>query len=216
MRLPSFVLFSLLAVSHAVLFAQAPAGIPHVVAAGVKPELVQEGFVFTEGPVGSADGGLYFTDVQAKKIYRLDPSGKIAAIRENTDGANGLALNSGELYAAEGTGKLISRGNQNGRSVPIIENDARTRLEAPNDLVFDGRGGIFFTDPARAPCCPRFRGEPGKSTMRPLPRGSRRIRSTLRSRSPTASRSRWITVSCWWTTRWARRSGSSRSCRTPP
>jgi hypothetical protein len=40
--------------------AQSPAGIPGVLAPGVVPELVQEGFTFTEGPVGTADGGLYF------------------------------------------------------------------------------------------------------------------------------------------------------------
>ncbi len=38
--------------------AQTPAGIPGVLAPGVMPELVQEGYVFTEGPVGTADGGL--------------------------------------------------------------------------------------------------------------------------------------------------------------
>ena len=36
--------------------AQAPGGIPGVLAPGVTPELVQEGFTFTEGPVGTADG----------------------------------------------------------------------------------------------------------------------------------------------------------------
>ena len=38
--------------------AQSPSGIAGVVAPGVAPELVQEGFVFTEGPVGTPDGGL--------------------------------------------------------------------------------------------------------------------------------------------------------------
>jgi hypothetical protein len=32
------------------VFAQSPAGIPGVLAAGEVPELVQEGFTFTEGP----------------------------------------------------------------------------------------------------------------------------------------------------------------------
>ena len=42
--------------------AQSPAGIAGVLAQGVVPELVQEGFVFTEGPVGTADGGLFFSE----------------------------------------------------------------------------------------------------------------------------------------------------------
>ena len=52
-------------------------GIPGVVAAGATVELVKEGFQFTEGPVGTPDGGLYFTDVRANVMYRLDPSGGI-------------------------------------------------------------------------------------------------------------------------------------------
>ena len=55
--------------------AQPSAGIPGVIAPGVEPELVQEGFVFTEGPVGVADGGLYFSDVRASRIHRLDAAG---------------------------------------------------------------------------------------------------------------------------------------------
>jgi sugar lactone lactonase YvrE len=62
-----------------------------VVAPGVEPELVQEGFVFTEGPVAAPDGGLYFSDIRPNRIYRLDPSGKIDLVREQTNGANGLA-----------------------------------------------------------------------------------------------------------------------------
>src|SRR6476469_10734099 len=54
--------------------AQSPGGIPGVVAAGAEPQLVQEGFVFTEGPVGTPDGGLYFSDIRPNRIYRLDRS----------------------------------------------------------------------------------------------------------------------------------------------
>ena len=52
--------------------AQTPSGIAGVVAPGVEPVLVQEWFVFTEGPVGTPDGGLYFSDIRPNRIYRLD------------------------------------------------------------------------------------------------------------------------------------------------
>src|SRR5215471_2360198 len=83
----------------------AQTGIAGVQAPGVEPELVQEGFVFTEGPVGTADGGLYFSDIRPNKIYQLEPGGKIALVRENTNGANGLgSTKDGELLAVEGDG----------------------------------------------------------------------------------------------------------------
>src|SRR5262245_35064378 len=92
------------------VLAQTPAGIAGVVAPGVEAELVQEGFVFTEGPVGKPDGGLYFTDIRPNKVYELEPSGKITLIREQSTGANGLALTKdGDLLAAEGDGKRISK-----------------------------------------------------------------------------------------------------------
>ena len=43
--------------------AQTPSGIAGVVAPDAEPRLMQEGFVFTEGPVGTPDGGLYFSDI---------------------------------------------------------------------------------------------------------------------------------------------------------
>ena len=86
--------------------AVAQTGIPGVLAPGSVPELVQEGYVFTEGPVATADGGLYFSDIRVSKTYFLDAGGKISIARENTSGANGLALTrDGELLFAEGDGK---------------------------------------------------------------------------------------------------------------
>lgn len=142
--------------------AQKPAGIPGVVAPGVNPELVQEGFTFTEGPVGTYDGGLFFSDIRANRIYHMDPEGKITIARGNTLGANGLALNESELYAAEGSGKLISRGNQNGRVATVLESTDAARLGAPNDIIFDSRGGFYFTDPGAAPLDPKDPNRHGK------------------------------------------------------
>jgi hypothetical protein len=48
-------------------------GIPGVLVPGVESELVQEGFTFTEGPVGTADGGLYFSDIRVNRVFHLDP-----------------------------------------------------------------------------------------------------------------------------------------------
>src|SRR5258708_10500814 len=64
--------------------AQTPAGIPGVLAPGSVPELVQEGYVFTEGPVATADGGLYFSDIRVSKTYFLDAGGKISVDRKST------------------------------------------------------------------------------------------------------------------------------------
>jgi gluconolactonase len=127
--------------------AQAPSGIAGVVAPGVEPELVQEGFVFTEGPVAAPDGGLYFSDIRPNRIYRLDPSGKIDLVREQTNGANGLAVTAeGDLLAAEGGGKRISRRSRDGTVTTVTEGIEGKPFLAPNDLIIDAKGGIYITD----------------------------------------------------------------------
>jgi gluconolactonase len=134
------------------VLAQSPAGIPGVVAPGVQPELVQEGFVFTEGPVGTADGGLYFSDIRANRTHRLDPNGKITVLRENTNGTNGLALTrEGDLLGAEGDGKRITKRSRDGRVTTLTDGLPGKPLMAPNDLIVDAKGGIYFTDPGPRP-----------------------------------------------------------------
>jgi gluconolactonase len=129
-------------------------GIPGVLAPGATPELVQEGFKFTEGPL-AADGGLYFSDIPANRTYFLDAGGKIAPVRENTNGANGIALDkAGELLFAEGDGKRISKRNKDGGMTTLTEGPAGKPLFAPNDLILDAKGGIYFTDPGPRPVVP--------------------------------------------------------------
>src|SRR3989440_3217460 len=105
-------------------------------APGAEPQLVQEGFVFTEGPVGTPDGALYFSDIRPNRIYRLDPSGKIGLVHENTNGANGLALTrDGDLLAAEGEGKRISKRSRDGTITTVTEGVDGKPFLAPNDLI---------------------------------------------------------------------------------
>jgi len=139
--------------------ARAQDGIPGVLAPGVSSALVQEGFVFTEGPVGTADGGLYFSDIRVNdnrgKTYHLDVAGKMTVVREPTNSANGLALTKdGELLFAEGGGRSITKRNRDGSIVTVIDNHAGQKMLAPNDLIVDARGGIYFTDPGPRPVVP--------------------------------------------------------------
>jgi gluconolactonase len=131
-------------------------GIPGVLAPDAKVELVQEGFVFTEGPVAAADGTLYFSDLQtADKTWRMDPNGQISVFREHTHGMNGLALGrDGSLYGAEGDGRRISKVNPDGTARALTEDSPAHPILSPNDLIVDAKGGIYFTDPGPRPIIP--------------------------------------------------------------
>lgn len=135
---------------------QTAGGMRAVVADGVLPELVREGFTFTEGPLGMPDGGLYFTDLRdAQRIHRLDPSGRISVVREKSNTTNGLAYTrSGELVGVEGTGKRVSKIGLDGKMTELTAGDGQNPLMAPNDLIVDAKGGIYFTDPGPRPLVP--------------------------------------------------------------
>jgi gluconolactonase len=126
-----------------------------VIAPGAEVELVHEDYVFTEGPLGTPDGGLYFSDIRPSKIYHLDAGGRISLLREQTNGANGLALTrDGELLAAEGEGKRISKRAHDGQVTTVVEGTEGRPFLAPNDLIVDAKGGIYFTDPGPRPVVP--------------------------------------------------------------
>lgn len=135
--------------------AQAPAGIPSVVAPGVEPELVQEGFTVIEGPVGAADGTIYFSDRKPDRTYHVDAAGKVSVFRENTGAANGLAfMRNGDMVAAEGDGKQISKVNRDGTATTLADGFDGKPFITPNDLIADDKGGIYFTDPGARPVVP--------------------------------------------------------------
>src|SRR5258708_3280123 len=128
--------------------AQTPSGSAGVLARGVEPVLVQEGFVFTEGPVGTPDGGLYFSDIRPNRIYRLDTNGEISLVREQTNGANGLAMTrEGDLLAAEGDGKRISKRSRDGAVTTPPDRSQPTPFLPPNNPTPHPQSTIYPTHP---------------------------------------------------------------------
>lgn len=118
-------------------------GIPGVVAAGTKVAIVKDGFQSSEGPIAMPDGTTLFTEPGASKVHKIDKNGTISVFLENTDRANGLALDSkGRLIAT--TALTISVLH------PTREVLAKMPTR-PNDLVVDKKDGIYFTLPSDKP-----------------------------------------------------------------
>ena len=124
--------------------------IPGVVAAGTTVQLVKDGFQGTEGPVGTPDGGLYFTDPYASKMYKMDKNGNVTLWREDTGGTSGIfLLKNGRLLGAEtGRHRLVAI-DPDGKLTPLATAGVGGRaLRLTNDIMVDKKGGIYFTDPA--------------------------------------------------------------------
>jgi gluconolactonase len=110
-------------------------------------------FMFTEGPAADGKGNLYFSDIPANKIYKLDAQGKLSVAVETSNHANGLMFNAaGELVACEMDGQIAVWDLAKKERRVLAAGYNGKRFNAPNDLVIDSAGGVYFTDPHfRAP-----------------------------------------------------------------
>lgn len=117
-----------------------------------EPQLVKDGFHFLEGPAPTPDGELYFSDINENRIYKLDRSGHVRVWRDGIKGPNGLyLLSDGRLLCAEANGQRIVSISTSGAVTVLASQYKDEKLRAPNDLIADDRGGIYFTDPAPRP-----------------------------------------------------------------
>jgi gluconolactonase len=142
--------------------------IPGVIRAGAQVQLVKDGLKGLEGPVPSGDGGLYFTAIDENRIYKVDRDGTTVSVwRENTNGTNGLfLLKDGRMLGAEGGGKRVIAIAPNGTVTALATASDGAPLRAPNDLIADSKGGIYFTDPAPRPAPNVAPMEPGNVNYR--------------------------------------------------
>jgi gluconolactonase len=126
--------------------------IPGVAAGGVVIDLVKDGFNGTEGPTGLADGSLLFTETNANRIVRIASDNTVSTFLENTNGANGLALNAnGELVAVQVVNTRVGVIHPQGQGKTIVDNFDGQPFQRPNDLVLAKNGGIYFTDSGTRP-----------------------------------------------------------------
>ena len=106
-------------------------------------ELVSSGHEFTEGPAIAPNGDVYFTDLRASKIWKIDAGGKVTLFKDKTHRANGLMFAAdGKLYACQGESKRLVRYGLDGNEEVVAD------ASGCNDLVVTAKGDIYFTDPA--------------------------------------------------------------------
>jgi len=121
-------------------------------------ELVRGDFQFLEGPAYDATSGtLYFSDIPANKIYTLDAQGKIGEFTDSSNHTNGIVAATkgkfqGKLVACQMDGQIVAYDPKTKAVEVLADAYDGKRFNAPNDLVVDAAGGVYFTDPLfRAP-----------------------------------------------------------------
>ena len=132
---------------------------------------ITTGLRFPEGPIAMPDGSVILVEMFGPRITRVQPDGSKETVAEIVGGPNGAAIgpdgslylcNNGGCFTPVDLGELLLPGPFDpsryigGRIQKVdlatgavtdlyTECDGRP-LRAPNDLVFDGHGGFWFTD----------------------------------------------------------------------
>src|ERR1700733_13348254 len=136
---------------------------------------VASGLKFPEGPVAMDDGSIILVEIAAGRITRIKTDGKKKTVATPGGGPNGLAIGpDGALYvcnnganfefhkrqgllipghapASHAGGRIERVSLSTGKVEIVYEACDGERLIAPNDLVFDTRGGFWFPDHGSAP-----------------------------------------------------------------
>jgi gluconolactonase len=125
-----------------------------------KIEVLTSGFEWAEGPVWSQrEKALLFSDVVKNQvmIWRegkgvsvyLKPSGYTGIGPYSKEpGSNGLTMDSkGRLVSCEHGDRRVSVLEQGYGKRTLVDNYMGKRLNSPNDVIFDSRGNMLFTDP---------------------------------------------------------------------
>lgn len=118
-----------------------------LIAEGAEPEVITNGYQFTEGPLWHPDGYLLFSDIPANTIFKWTPGKEAEVFVKPSGSANGIALyEDGNLVVAQHSGK-ISRITSDRTLETLVASYKRQRLNSPNDLTVSADGFIYFTDP---------------------------------------------------------------------
>ncbi|MDR8392576.1 SMP-30/gluconolactonase/LRE family protein [Aliifodinibius sp. S!AR15-10] len=110
--------------------------------------LVSNRFSFTEGPAADSDGNVYFTDQPNNDIWKYGIDGNLTLFMDESGRSNGMYFDhSGNLLTcADAKGEMWSISPEKEVRV-LFDNFQGQRLNGPNDLWVDPKGGVYFTDP---------------------------------------------------------------------
>ena len=132
-------------------------------------KIIATGLQFPEGPIAQPDGSVLLVEIARETLTRITPDGRSNIVASIPGGPNGAALGpggqvficnnggfnwirEGGTHRPHGQASTYSGGRieivdpTTGRLERLYERCGDHPLKGPNDLVFDGEGGFWFTD----------------------------------------------------------------------
>ncbi|MEZ4825051.1 MAG: SMP-30/gluconolactonase/LRE family protein [Bacteroidia bacterium] len=106
------------------------------------------GYSFTEGPAVDPQGNVYFTDQPNDRIIKRALDGNISVYMEKAGRANGLYFdNDGNLLSCSDLENQLWKIAPDQTVTVLIRDFEGKKLNGPNDLWVDPKGGVYLTDP---------------------------------------------------------------------
>ncbi|MCZ4222431.1 SMP-30/gluconolactonase/LRE family protein [Pedobacter rhodius] len=111
-------------------------------------KLISSQFKFTEGASVDKQGNVFFTDQPNDKIWKYDINGQLSLFMDKSGRANGTYFDKkGNLIVCADENNQIWSIDKNKKITILFSDFESKRVNGPNDIWLDAKGGIYFTDP---------------------------------------------------------------------
>ena len=111
-------------------------------------KLISSQFKFTEGASVDKQGNVFFTDQPNDKIWKYDTNGKLSLFMDKSGRANGTYFDKkGNLIVCADENNEIWSIDRNKKITVLFSDFEGKKVNGPNDIWLDNKGGIYFTDP---------------------------------------------------------------------
>jgi len=111
-------------------------------------KLISSQFKFTEGASVDKQGNVFFTDQPNDKIWKYDTHGKLSLYMDKAGRANGTYFDKkGNLIVCADENNQIWSIDKHKKITVLFSDFEGKKVNGPNDIWLDNKGGIYFTDP---------------------------------------------------------------------
>lgn len=120
-----------------------------LIAKNAEVQLVAADYTFTEGPAVAPNGDVFFTDQPNDRILKWSTQdNNVSVYMEPSGRSNGLYFDhQGNLLACADNKNQLWRIDGEKNVTVLIDDFEGKKLNGPNDLWVDPKGGVYFTDP---------------------------------------------------------------------
>lgn len=102
---------------------------------------------FLEGPAFDREGNLYVVDLAFGRIFCIDKQKHFIVAAEYDGEPNGLAVHrDGRVFIADHKRGILVLEPKTGDVMPVVTRHHQQAFKGVNDLVFDSKGNLYFTD----------------------------------------------------------------------